>query len=79
MQHKPGLLLNFSFPSVFYYSSTAVFPYRNDKAVTTLSQPCHNLDTRLPQCFFTTLAQPCILKLLQGGGKVVTRLYEHCL
>ena len=57
-------------------------PYRNDKVVTTLAQPWHNLDTSLPQCFFynlvTTLSQPCILKLWQGCYKVVARLSQGC-
>ena len=55
-----------------------IFPYRNDKVVSTLAQGCHNIGTRLPQCFFTTLSQPCILKLSQGCDKVVRTLSQGC-
>ena len=55
--------------------------------MTMLSQPCHKVATML--FFFTTLSPHCynlgttlyfetLARLLQGGGKVVTRLYKLC-
>ena len=43
--------------------------------MTRLSQPWHNLGTRLPQCnLVITLAQPCIL----NSCKVVTKWWQGC-
>ena len=49
-----------------------LYPYRNDKVVTTLSPPWHNLGTTL---YFKSVA-----RLLQGGGKAVTKvLSQPCI
>ena len=50
-----------------------------------LSQSWHKVPTMLFYNLVTTLAQPdttlyfeTVARLLQGGSKVVTRLYKHC-